>query len=350
MCPIVSIAIISVFENLLLQHYRTRRSYSRAGSAADLRAGRCRFSRILQDLVSFVTKISTVLQEQPPTWRWSITMTMGSAVIEAGDYVLGRSITDSVRNDAEHLLWKFHKGYELHPAIPVSDKMRIADLGCGTGIWLLDLARQLPPTVQLHGFDVCDKQYPAQPRWPQNMTLSVIDMMADLPPSIVGQYDVVHLRMWVNNVRDEETATLIGQAKRLLKPGGYIQWEEADLDNQVTEGLVAEKTAARMSDLMRRVNLNYSWVSELPERLRKENLEVVESDSGRFAPHLVDLCTRNYILTLRELTQGIKKGLSADMLLAVSEQEVALQCLATQQKEKIVYNWSPVTVLAQHRV
>ncbi|RAH81239.1 hypothetical protein BO86DRAFT_102959 [Aspergillus japonicus CBS 114.51] len=274
---------------------------------------------------------------------------MGSAMIPADDYILGRSITDSVRLDAQHLLWKFHKGYELHPEIPVRNDMKIADLGCGTGTWLLDLSRQLPPTVQLHGLDSSDQQYPPSGLWAKNMTFSVIDLMSDLPPSLEGQYDVVHLRMWASNVREGETATLIRQTKQLLKPGGYIQWEDADLHNQVTEGRVAEETAARMSDLFRRVDLNYIWVSELPDRMRKEDLEIVESDHGRFAPPLMDLCTRTYILALRELTQGIKRGLSGDILLSVSEQEVALQCLATQQKEKIIYNWSPVTVLARSR-
>ncbi|RSL63004.1 hypothetical protein CEP53_004597, partial [Fusarium sp. AF-6] len=65
------------------------------------------------------------------------------------DYVLGRDISDSIRHgcsllDAQHLLWKLHNRYTLHPAIPKSDHMKIAEVGTGTGIWLFDLAQDLP--------------------------------------------------------------------------------------------------------------------------------------------------------------------------------------------------------------
>jgi hypothetical protein len=36
------------------------------------------------------------------------------------------------RLDAQHLLWKLHRGYELHPHIPVTEYMKIAELGTGT--------------------------------------------------------------------------------------------------------------------------------------------------------------------------------------------------------------------------
>lgn len=36
------------------------------------------------------------------------------------------------RLDAQHLLWKLHRGYELHPDIPVTENMRAAELGTGT--------------------------------------------------------------------------------------------------------------------------------------------------------------------------------------------------------------------------
>ncbi|KAJ5383364.1 hypothetical protein N7517_001275 [Penicillium concentricum] len=47
-------------------------------------------------------------------------------------YILGRTIEDSVRLDAQHLLWKLHTGFTLLPNIPIMENMRIADLGTGT--------------------------------------------------------------------------------------------------------------------------------------------------------------------------------------------------------------------------
>jgi protein-L-isoaspartate O-methyltransferase len=39
----------------------------------------------------------------------------------------------SLRLDAQHLLWKLHNGYELNPRIPISPNMKIAEIGTGTG-------------------------------------------------------------------------------------------------------------------------------------------------------------------------------------------------------------------------
>jgi hypothetical protein len=39
----------------------------------------------------------------------------------------------SLRLDAQHLLWKLHTGYTLNPKIPISPDMRIAEVGTGTG-------------------------------------------------------------------------------------------------------------------------------------------------------------------------------------------------------------------------
>jgi hypothetical protein len=44
----------------------------------------------------------------------------------------GRKLTIH-RLDAQHLLWKLHNRYTLHPAISKSDHMKIAEVGTGTG-------------------------------------------------------------------------------------------------------------------------------------------------------------------------------------------------------------------------
>ncbi len=83
-------------------------------------------------------------------------------------------------------------------------------------IWLFDAARSLPTTVQLHGYDICDTQFPVKDLWPENVTLGKLDSLADPPPELVGQYDVVHLRMWASNLKQNDTSPLIEHVKRLL--------------------------------------------------------------------------------------------------------------------------------------
>ncbi|KAJ5959111.1 uncharacterized protein N7479_006261 [Penicillium vulpinum] len=259
-------------------------------------------------------------------------------------YVLGRAIEDSVRLDAQHLLWKLHSGFELHPDIPIQEDMKIADLGTGTGIWIFDLAAQLP-TVQIHGFDISDSQFPSKELWPRNITLGLLNSLVDPPSSLHGQYDVVHLRMWASNLRGKDISSLSRHIKHLLKPGGYLQWEEADLVHQHIKGVKAEDFERNINEIFKRANLDYSWASNLPGHLQ-EDFNILQSETGRFKPELVQLCTNTYLMALREILHGIKRPLAHDMLVS-TKQEVALYQL--QNTKSCIYNWSPVVILAQKK-
>ncbi|KAF5855631.1 hypothetical protein ETB97_008854 [Aspergillus alliaceus] len=188
------------------------------------------------------------------------------------DYVLGRGINDSIRLEAQHLLWKLHKGYDLHPHIPIKRDMKIAELGTGTAVWLFDLARGLPPTVQLHGYDISDRQYPPKDLWPPNVALGLMDSLTDPPPSLKCQYDVVHLRMWASNLGQRDTTTLIQHIKHLLKPGGYVQWEDADLIHQVIKGSRALEFEQKMQKTFHAAGLDYRQVFQYLDFEGKENV------------------------------------------------------------------------------
>ncbi|PQE14568.1 umta methyltransferase family protein [Rutstroemia sp. NJR-2017a WRK4] len=113
------------------------------------------------------------------------------------------------RLNLQHYLWKDGLGYLLHPSIPLNGpNTRIADLGTGTGIWVLDLARQLPETTQLYGFDISDAQYPHPKYLPPNVKLETLDNLTPDPPSDL----------------------------QVAGPGGYIQWNEFDPLRAIAEG------------------------------------------------------------------------------------------------------------------
>ncbi|KAJ5873461.1 uncharacterized protein N7473_013334 [Penicillium subrubescens] len=269
------------------------------------------------------------------------------------DYVLGRSIADSIRLDAQHLLWKLHTGYELHPAIPITSDMKIAEVGTGTAIWLFDIARQLPPTVRLFGFDISDGQFPPKKLWPQNFSLGILDSLTKPPASLAGQFDVVHLRMWASNLRGKDTSILISHFVNptdvVEEPGGFIQWEEADLVHQLVEGPKAQEFERRINELFGKAGLDYSWVSGLAESIQQGDFRIIEAERSQFKHELVHLCTNTYLMALREILQGIKGILGDQILLSVTELELNLYHLTLERANGIIYNWSPVSLLAQNK-
>ncbi|PWY84763.1 hypothetical protein BO70DRAFT_334628 [Aspergillus heteromorphus CBS 117.55] len=265
----------------------------------------------------------------------------------ADDYVLGRALSDSVRLDAQHLLWKLHTGYTLHPQIPVRADMKVAELGTGTAIWLFDLSKDLPPATQLHGFDISGDQFPAPELWPSNVSLGLLNSLVDPPPSLTGQYDVVHVRMWASNIKDGNLAPLVSHIAKLLKPGGYVQWEEADLVHQVIAGAKAERFGEKVPALFRKAGLDYSWASAIHDHLEQARLGVLESRTDRFQPFLVQKCTDTYLLALAEILRGIGLTCAEDVLPLLREREADLRELSALHNKGIIYNWSPIKSLAQ---
>ncbi|KUJ22215.1 uncharacterized protein LY89DRAFT_576533, partial [Mollisia scopiformis] len=252
------------------------------------------------------------------------------------------------RLDAQHLLWKMYlSGYILHPQIPITDGMKIAEIGTGTGIWVFDAARSLPSTVQLHGYDICNAQYPVKELWLSNVSLGLLDSLSDPPSELVGQYDVVHLRMWASNLRENNTTPLIQHMKKLLKPGGYVQWEDADLINQEIKGEDAEQFAVMMREILKQAGLQYEWVSDLPNRFPLQGFNVIEAGHTKFEYDLKQLCTSTYLMALAEILQGIERNSAGRQSISVQEHVKALYRLFPQSRNGMIYNWNPVTVLAQ---
>ncbi|KAK1243048.1 hypothetical protein MKX08_005860 [Trichoderma sp. CBMAI-0020] len=177
---------------------------------------------------------------------------------DVDDYVLGREYSEGLRLETQHLLFNIHNGYTIDPKIPITPEMKIADMGTGTGIWLLDIARQVPSTVQLDAFDISDKQFPHKDSRPDNISFRILDAFSQVPDELVGKYDVVHLRLWCCIVRDCKTAALIQHATRLLKPGGYLQWDEADLSKMHIKGAEAEAVAALQRTVQAITHFDYS--------------------------------------------------------------------------------------------
>ncbi|KAL2201650.1 hypothetical protein CC79DRAFT_1281979, partial [Sarocladium strictum] len=156
------------------------------------------------------------------------------------------------RLEAQHLLTRLHNGYAINPRIPISNATRIADVAACTGVWLFDLAPELPSDVLLHGYDISDEQIPSQKLWRSNVQLGLMDAFEDPPASVLGTYDVVHVEYLAITVgRGRDLNVVIDHALKLLKAGGYLQWEEGNLSSHEVRGSVAEKFTGKIDKLLK---------------------------------------------------------------------------------------------------
>ena len=100
---------------------------------------------------------------------------------------------------------------------------------CPNSAWLLDCASVLPSSTRLIGFDIQPVHFPSPDHIPTNIELIERDVLdANLPEDLVGTFDMVHIRAFGSSIRNSDCAPLLGAVNRLLKRGGWLQWEEAD--------------------------------------------------------------------------------------------------------------------------
>ncbi|KAK4168328.1 S-adenosyl-L-methionine-dependent methyltransferase [Cladorrhinum sp. PSN259] len=130
------------------------------------------------------------------------------------------------RLDEQHVFTTKTLGFLLHPNIPApSASAKIADIGTGTGIWLLDLSRSLPSTCTFTGFDITPSAFPTAPgAVPPNVAFRVHDMLAPFPAEHRGAYDVVAARFLSSARPRADWAATLRNLMTLLRPGGWLQW------------------------------------------------------------------------------------------------------------------------------
>ncbi|KAE8392824.1 hypothetical protein BDV23DRAFT_51332 [Aspergillus alliaceus] len=160
---------------------------------------------------------------------------IGLAFPDEEVYLLDRNPKEAARLNSQHnFLVDLIGGRPVHPVIPTENLTAVADVATGTGIWLSSLitAPKAYPAnrLYLHGFDISSTQFPlSKDITPSHeLHLSVHDARDRFPPEHRGRYDLVHLRLLVGALKEVDYPRTMRNIYELLKPGGYLQWDDCD--------------------------------------------------------------------------------------------------------------------------
>ncbi|EAU33984.1 predicted protein [Aspergillus terreus NIH2624] len=101
-------------------------------------------------------------------------------------------------------------------------------------IWLKDVSQIFEKAhlqCYCHGFDISAEQFPKKPG---NIEFSVQDITLPFPKEHWNRYDIVHVRLLVAALDESEYRTAISNLSAILKPGGFLQWEEIDEETYIS--------------------------------------------------------------------------------------------------------------------
>lgn len=118
---------------------------------------------------------------------------------------------------------------------------------------MIDLAKEVPATCQLDGFDISPDLFPSRDGLPENVKLHIADAKAAVDPKYSGKFDVINIRYLTGGMKLDDWQTVLHNMYKILKPGGRLQWLEPNLLQAChwTQGnLTAPSSAQELADLL----------------------------------------------------------------------------------------------------
>ncbi|KAI9646005.1 hypothetical protein NHQ30_005443 [Ciborinia camelliae] len=221
-------------------------------------------------------------------------------------YVFDRSHIAACRLNLQYYLWKEALQFVVHPSVPLNNDSVIADVATGTGAWLLDVARDFPKAT-LDGFDNDVRQAPHQSWLPENVSMRHWDIFTDLPDDMVGKYDYVHVRLLVLVLDSNSQSSVIQKLLRMLKPGGYLQWDELDCVNMHVRKVDPEIQAPALEQIreMSWANGRHDWTVKLPDFLQEAGFRDAKIQFFGDDDRLARAFNEQHLLTMDEFASSL---------------------------------------------
>jgi ubiquinone/menaquinone biosynthesis C-methylase UbiE len=116
---------------------------------------------------------------------------------------------------------------------------RVLDVGCGTGGWLIEIAKAYPSVTQLVGVDISEKilEYARAQAVAQQVSDRVQFRAMDALRMLefpANSFDLVNQRFGMSYLRTWDWPKLLHEFQRVARPDGVIRLTEADMIIQST--------------------------------------------------------------------------------------------------------------------
>lgn len=149
----------------------------------------------------------------------------------------------------------------------------VLDVGCGTGIWILEMAF-LYDECNFLGIDINTDSVPNKIK-PINVDFLNIDILKGINLK-ENYYDIIHMRMMLLAIPNNKWDFIINELLNILKNNGYIQFIEMDINIYNINNHFYEKTLNKLKEL----NISINTPSLIKNIIKKynEKINIVEDN------------------------------------------------------------------------
>jgi ubiquinone/menaquinone biosynthesis C-methylase UbiE len=157
----------------------------------------------------------------------------------AAEYILPTHVTEADRLNQQHILLCRIFGGLYRAPLKKSKVKKVLDIGCGTGIWLMDFAREFPD-AEVWGLDIGEN-----PEWknaPSNCKFLIGDVESrETWNNLPTDFDMIHGRFLLVAMRN--WPELLASCYEHLAPGGWVEEQELQLPVECMDEVAFEDCA-----------------------------------------------------------------------------------------------------------
>jgi SAM-dependent methyltransferase len=240
------------------------------------------------------------------------------------------------KDEEEHrrLNFQHHALYQLfktHVLAPVLQPESVLDVGCGTGQWCCDVAKEYP-YAQIVGIDKAEP-FPTSVARPLNFRFTQCDILRGLPfPD--RSFDYVHQRFMVLAIPAASWPFVIAELARVTKPLGYIELVEGGTEFYQA-GPATEQLVQWGTELSKRRGIDATQMSSLGDWLREAGVRNVEARSfavrlGKWGGREGDLFAKD----IQAIFSSVREVVCSQMHVSLREYDQTVENLPKEWDRK----------------
>ena len=239
---------------------------------------------------------------------------MGSS---SDDYLLSRDKLSSLRLTAQHYILHRNLGWLIHPTITSSfsqnTTFHIADVACGNGVWSIDVTEDFPK-AHITALDISRAMFPPEWTRPSRIQFGLYDVLQPLPDEYVGKFDMVHLSFLIFGLVNKDKSVLMENLTKMLKPGGYIQWQDTTPTVLVPNDPPKSnfRTPSNYGIAMADMLSSLDWMYNRPKLFQDHGLVDVQTMQVTTKPQYLTLSAANVSVALAENARSVEATLPPD--------------------------------------